>query len=78
VNFGVEKTTFMKTNMLDLDRAIRMLVAFALIVLNFIHILPAGVGMVLLIVAVTFLVTSYTGFCPFYWLVGFKGHKSSH
>lgn len=65
----------MRTNMLNADRTIRFLVAFAMVMLFFAHVLPASIGMILLIVAVTFFVTSYTGFCPFYWLFGFRGSK---
>ncbi len=68
----------MRTNMLNADRTIRFLVAFALIVLFFAHILPAAFGSTILIVAVTFFITSYTGFCPFYWLVGFRGTNHHH
>ena len=64
--------------MLNADRTIRFLVACALIMLFFTHLISAGIGMVLLIIAVVFLVTSYTGFCPFYWLFGHRGTKHSN
>ena len=60
--------------MLNADRTIRFLVAFVLAILCFTHLVSPGIGMILLIVSVVFWVTSYTGFCPFYWLFGFKGH----
>ena len=68
----------MKTNMLDLDRTIRFLVAMTLIILFFTHVFAAGIGTLVLIMAVTLLVTSYTGFCPFYWVFGFRGTKHHH
>jgi hypothetical protein len=67
----------MRTNMFDMDRSIRFLVAVTLVILSFTHAVSGGIGMILLIIATTLLVTSYTGFCPFYWLFGFKPQKKS-
>ena len=67
----------MRTNMFDMDRSIRFLVAVTLIILSLTHVVSGGIGMILLIIATTLLVTSYTGFCPFYWVFGFNPHKKS-
>ena len=67
----------MRTNMLDIDRSIRFLMAVTLIILSFTHAVSGGIGMILLILATTLLVTSYTGYCPFYWVFGLKPPKKS-
>ena len=65
----------MKTNMLNTDRTIRFLVAFAFAILYFTHLTPASIGIGLLVVSVAFWITSYTGFSPLYWLFGHRENK---
>jgi hypothetical protein len=64
---------FMRPNMLMADRLIRTIIALTFIALCLANVLPFGVASLLLIVAIIFLVTSFTGYCPFYWLFGFRG-----
>lgn len=69
------KYFFMKTNMSSFDRVIRILIAAACIFLYTFNIVPATVGIVLLVVAIIFLLTSIVGFCPLYKLLGISSRK---
>ncbi len=60
----------MKKNMGNLDRILRIVVAAVLAVLYFNGTLAGTLGIVALVVAVVFLLTSAVGFCPLYRLVG--------
>jgi hypothetical protein len=62
----------MKTNMIFADRVARMGIAVAIAVLYFSKVIPTGLGLWMMIVAVVFLITGYTGFCPIYGIFGFK------
>ncbi|HTI04421.1 MAG TPA: DUF2892 domain-containing protein [Gemmatimonadales bacterium] len=53
-------------NMGTADRAIRTLIAAAVAVLYFTHVISGTVAIILGIVAVAFLVTSFIGWCPSY------------
>ncbi|QCK16695.1 YgaP family membrane protein [Mangrovivirga cuniculi] len=56
----------MKKNMGTADRVIRTIIAFSVIALFVAEVLTGTLGLVLLILAVIFLLTSFTGFCPLY------------
>jgi len=56
----------MKKNMGTLDIVIRLLIAALVIILYFTHVISGIVGIILLIFAGIFLVTSILGFCPLY------------
>ena len=60
----------MKTNMGTMDRALRAVVALAMIGLYFGNIVTGTLGIVLLFAAGVFLLTSVVSFCPLYTLVG--------
>lgn len=60
----------MKKNMGNLDRIIRIVVALVAAALYFANVLTGTMGIVALVVAVIFLLTSAVGFCPLYRLVG--------
>lgn len=62
----------MKKNMGITDRVIRVLIAIALALLFFTDIVTGTLGIVLLIVAGVFLITSITGFCGLYTLFGIR------
>ena len=49
------------------DRSFRAFVAAIIAILYFADLLPGTVGLVLLVVAVVFLLTSMMGFCPLYF-----------
>lgn len=56
----------MKRNMGLVDKIIRFLVAAAIAVLYFTNVITGTLGIVLLIIAVIFLLTSFISFCPLY------------
>lgn len=56
----------MKKNMGNADRVIRSIIAVAIAVLYFTGVLSGTLGIVLLVLAVVFLLTSFVSFCPLY------------
>ncbi|OFX25521.1 MAG: hypothetical protein A2041_09000 [Bacteroidetes bacterium GWA2_31_9b] len=60
----------MKKNMGIFDKAIRIIVALVIAILFFTKIITGTLGIVLLIVAGIFLITSFISFCPLYTIFG--------
>lgn len=60
----------MKKNMGNADRIIRTLIAIVAAYLYFSGAVPGTLGIVLVVVAAVFLLTSLVSFCPLYALVG--------
>jgi hypothetical protein len=60
----------MKINMVFADRVARMFLSIAFLVAYFSNLIPQGLALWLSIVSVIFLVTSFTGFCPLYAVLG--------
>ena len=60
----------MKKNMGNADRIVRLLVAAVVAVLYFTNVISGILGIVLLVVAGVFVLTSLVSFCPLYSLVG--------
>ena len=60
----------MKRNMGVADRIIRVLLADVLAYLYFAGIVTGTVGVILIILAGVFVLTSLIGFCPLYTLIG--------
>jgi len=60
----------MKKNMGNADRAIRVIIAVLIAVLYFTNVISGTVGLILLILAGVFVLTSLISFCPLYTLVG--------
>ena len=56
----------MKENMGSVDRLIRVVIAVAVAALYFTGVIPGTLGIVLLVVAGIFLLTSLVSFCPLY------------
>jgi Protein of unknown function (DUF2892) len=67
----------MTKNMGTADRAIRTLIALAIVVLYFTGKISGTVAIVLGIVAIAFLVTSLVGSCPSYLPFGLSTRKKS-
>ena len=65
----------MKKNMGTIDRVIRTLLAIVIGVLYFTDRISGGLAIVLGIVAVAFLVSSFVGTCPGYLPLGFSTRK---
>lgn len=60
----------MKKNMGSADRIIRLIIAAVIAVLFFTNIISGTLGIVLLVLAGVFALTSVISFCPLYTLVG--------
>jgi fatty acid desaturase len=60
----------MKKNMGNTDRIIRFLLAVAVAILYFTNVITGTVGIVLLVIAGVFVLTSLVSFCPLYTLIG--------
>ena len=56
----------MKKNMGTIDKVIRILVAVVIAFLYFTHVITGTIGIVLLILATIFVVTSLISLCPLY------------
>lgn len=65
----------MKKNMGVVDRAIRVLVAAIVAILYFNGILTGTLGVVFLVLAAVFLLTSFVSFCPLYLPFGISTCK---
>lgn len=62
----------MKTNMGNLDRALRLLVAIVIGALYYLQVISGTTTIVLLVFAGIFILTSLVSFCPLYTLFGFN------
>ncbi len=60
----------MKTNMGIIDKAIRIVVALVFVGLYLANVVTGTFGIVLLVLAGVFTLTSLVGFCPLYWPFG--------
>jgi hypothetical protein len=67
----------MKRNMSNLDRIIRVVIAAVFAYLYFGGIVTGAFGIVLLVVAAVFLLTSIVAFCPLYVLFKLKTYKGA-
>lgn len=59
----------MKKNMGTIDRIIRLALAVVIIVLYLTGKVPGVVGIILIVIALIFTITSIIGFCPLYTLL---------
>ena len=60
----------MKKNMGNTDRLIRLLLAVLVAILFYSNVIDGTFGIVLLVIAGVFVVTSLVSFCPLYTLIG--------
>lgn len=65
----------MKRNMSNTDRIIRIIVAALFAYLYFGGVVTGTLGVILVVLAAVFLVTSIVSFCPLYTLVKFSTYK---
>ncbi|MFN3997882.1 DUF2892 domain-containing protein [Algoriphagus sp.] len=65
----------MKKNMGSTDKIIRLIIAAVLVVLYFTGTLTGTLGIIALVVAAIFTLTSLVSFCPLYTLLGIKTCK---
>jgi len=62
----------MKKNMGSTDKIIRIIVALAVAGLFFANIIAGTLGIILLVLAIVFVLTSLISFCPLYTIFGIK------
>lgn len=67
----------MKKNMGTVDRVVRVVVALAVAALYFAGSISGVAAIVLGVIAVVFLATSFTGYCPGYVPLGISTRKAS-
>jgi uncharacterized membrane protein len=60
----------MKPNMGNIDKIVRLVIAALIAVLFFTNVISGTLGIVLLVLAAVFALTSLVSFCPLYTLVG--------
>lgn len=60
----------MKKNMGTSDKIIRSLLALVVVVLYYTGVISGTLGIVLLVLAGIFVLTSFISFCPLYWPFG--------
>jgi hypothetical protein len=65
----------MKKNMGTIDKVIRILVAVVFAVLFFTNVITGVLGIILLVLAGVFVLTSLISFCPLYWPFGISTNK---
>lgn len=65
----------MKKNMGAIDKGFRILVAVVVVILYFTNVISGTLGIVLLIFAGIFVLTSLISFCPLYTLIGINTGK---
>ena len=65
----------MKKNIGSIDKVIRILVAVVFAVLFFTNVVTGTLGIILLVLAAVFVLTSTISFCPLYWPFGINSVK---
>ena len=65
----------MKKNMTSVDRWIRSILAATAVTLYFTHVITGTTGIVILVIAIVFLLTSFAGSCPLYSVFGIGAAK---
>lgn len=66
----------MKKNMGSMDRVVRLVIAAILIALYLTNVVTGTFGIIFLVVAIVFMLTSVISFCPLYTLVGVNTCKT--
>lgn len=65
----------MNHNMSTADRIIRLIVAAIIVFLYLNHNIEGTMGMIFIVIAVVFALTSFISFCPLYSLFGLSSKK---
>ncbi len=65
----------MKRNLSNLDKVIRILAAIVIAVLYFTHRISGTTALVLGIIALALVITSFINFCPIYWSIGISSFQ---
>lgn len=67
----------MKKNMGTLDKVLRVVIAIVIGVLTFLELIPGVLGIVLGVLALVFVLTSFLSFCPLYLPFGISTCKKN-
>ena len=65
----------MQKNMGTIDKSVRIVLAIVAVVLYLTHVVTGVFGIVLLVLAGIFVLTSLISFCPLYWPFGINTSK---
>lgn len=65
----------MKANLGSTDKMVRIIVAIVIAILFFTNVIAGVLGIILLILAGVFVITSLVSFCPIYAIVGLRTNK---
>ncbi len=65
----------MKRNMSSIDKLVRLALAIVLIILFYKEVLTGTLGIIALVLALVFTVTSLISFCPLYAIFGIRTNK---
>jgi hypothetical protein len=65
----------MKKNMGTIDKVIRILIAVVIVILFFTHVISGTLGIILMVLAAIFVLTSFISFCPLYLPFGLSTNK---
>jgi len=65
----------MKANLGSTDKMVRIIVAIIIAILFFTNVIAGVLGIILLILAGVFVITSLVSFCPIYAIVGLRTNK---
>ena len=65
----------MKKNMGTIDKVIRILIAVTIAILFFTNVISGTLGIILMILAAIFVITSFISFCPLYLPFGLSTNK---
>lgn len=60
----------MKKNVGSIDKAIRIVLAAVVVLLNYFEVINGTMAIILLVVAMVLVVTSFANFCPLYAMLG--------
>ncbi len=66
----------MKKNMVSIDKAVRIVLAAIMAFLYYNGTITGTLGIVLIVLAVVFVITSFISFCPLYTIFGIKTCKT--
>ncbi|WP_439129273.1 YgaP family membrane protein [Polaribacter sp.] len=68
----------MKKNMGSVDKTVRVIIAIVLGILFYTNVISGTLGIILLILAGVFVLTSFISFCPLYLPFGISTSKNNH
>jgi hypothetical protein len=68
----------MKKNLGAIDKIIRLAIAAVVVVLYYLNIITGTLGIVLLVFAAVFVLTSLISFCPLYTILGLNTDKKTN